>query len=204
MRKFLPYWQYDVLAIETWLNDIAAQGYKLTSLGAFVCKFEKNEGKRIYYRVRYIDANKDIGDAFWWGDLYVYHSENPNDLPRPNYDEDAKVCASKQGKPRQLLVSVLAVAWLVKRAYDDIAFGLPWLTAASIVTIVMWLLYLLNDYLRWSRANHLAMGSFSVAVNPPKPYIKLFGGIVESLAFIALALILANTYFNPSITSTFP
>lgn len=204
MRKFMPFEQYDVLAIETWLNDIAAQGYKLTDFGAFFCKFEKNEGPRIYYRVRYIDGNKDIGDAFWWGDLYVYHAENPNDLPRPNYEEDAKVCASKQGKPRQMIVSVLAVAWLVKQAYDDMAFGLPWLTAASIVTIIMWLLNLLSDYLRWDRANRLAAGSLSVTVNPPKPYTKLFGSVAQGMAFVALALILANAYFNPSIIATFP
>lgn len=204
MMKLLPYWQYDVLAIENWLNEIAAQGYKLTDFGGFFCKFKPNDGNRIYYRVRYIDANKDIGDAFWWGDLYVYHSEDPGTLPRPNYEEDAKVCASKQGKPRQMIFSALAVAWLLKRAYDDIAFGLPWLTAASIVTIVMWLLYLLSDYLQWSRANYLATGNITVVTHPPKPYQKRFGSIAQGFALVALVLILANAYFNPSITSTFP
>jgi len=114
MRKFLPYWQYDVLAIENWLNNIAAQGYKLTQFGAFLCKFEKNEGKRIYYRVRYIEANKNIGDDFWWGDLYVYHSENPNELPRSNYNDDANICASKQGKPWQMIIAALGIAWMIK------------------------------------------------------------------------------------------
>lgn len=205
MTKFLPYWQYDVLAIENWLNDIAAQGYKLTQFGAYFCKFKKNEGKRVYYRVRYIDANKDIGDAFWWGDLYVYHSENPNDLPRPNYDEDAKVCASKLGKPRQMIISVLAVAWLIKQAYDDIAFGLPWLTAASIVIIATWLLNLIGDFVRWSRANHLATESITVTTNPPKRYAKRITHIAQWGWILAIILILATEYFNtPYIAFFFP
>lgn len=203
MRKFMPYEQYDVLAIENWLNDIAAQGYLLTDFGANFCKFKKNDGKRVYYRVRYIDANKDIGDAFWWGDLYVYHSENPNDLPRPNYNEDAKICASKQGKPWQMIISVLSVAWLVKQAYDDIAFGLPWLTAASIVIIVMWLLYLIGDSLRWSRANHLTTENITVTTNPPKRYGKLITHIAQWGWVLAIILILADTYFNPPYTSFF-
>lgn len=203
MRKFLPYWQYDILAIENWLNTIAAQGYKLTELGAFFCKFKENEGKRIYYRVRYIDGNKDIGDAFWWGDLYVYHSENPNELPRPNYDEDAKACASKQGKPWQMILSVLSVAWLVKQAYDDIAFGFPWLTAASIVTIVMWLLYLIGEFFQWSRANHLAAGSIAVTITPPKRYIKLITYTAEWGFILAIILALAVAYFYPPYTAFF-
>lgn len=203
MTKFLPYWQYDVLAIENWLNGIAAQGYKLTQFGAFLCKFKKNEGKRVYYRVRYIDANKDIGDAFWWGDLYVYHSENPNDLPRPNYDEDAKVCASKQGKPRQILFSVLVIAWILKDDFANIDLGDPLLTAASIATIIMWLLFLVGDFLQWSRANQIATGNITVTTNLPKPYLKPIAQISPWLGILSLALLLAYTYFNPLYTFFF-
>lgn len=203
MTKFLPYWQYDVLAIENWLNDIAAQGYKLTQFGAYFCKFKKNEGKRVYYRVRYIDANKNIGNAFWWGDLYVYHSENPNDLPRPNYDEDARVCASKQGKPRQMILGVLAIAWILKDDFANIDLTNPLLTAASIATIFTWLLFLVSDFLQWSRANHIATGNITVTTNPPKPHLKLIAQISPWLGILSLALLLAHAYFYPPYTSFF-
>lgn len=203
MRKFLPFWQYDVLAIENWLNDIAAQGYKMTDFGAFICKFEKNEGPRVYYRVRYIDANKDIGDAFWWGDLYVYHSENPNDLPRPNYDEDAKVCASKQGKPWQIIFSVLVIAWILKDDFANIDLGDPLLTAASIATFIMWLLFFVGDFLQWSRANQIATGTITVTTNSPKPYLKPIAQISPWLGILSLALLLAHTYFSPPYISFF-
>lgn len=203
MRKFLPYWQYDILAIENWLNTIAAQGYKLTELGAFFCKFKKNEGKRIYYRVRYIDGNKDIGNAFWWGDLYVYHSENPNELPRPNYDEDARVCASKQGKPRQMILGVLVAAGILKDVVPTSMTADPLLGASSIVTLVMWLLYFVSGFLQWSRANHIAVGNITVTANPPKPYLKSLTQVSQLLAFLAILLLLANAYLNPSYTSFF-
>lgn len=203
MRKFLPYWQYDVLAIENWLNDLAARGYKLTQFGAFLCKFEKNEGNRVYYRVRYIDANKDIGDAFWWGDLYVYHSENPNDLPRPNYDEDAKVCASKQGKPWQMIVNVLLIIWLLKDDIAQIDPTNPILTAASFATILMWLLFLVGDFLEWSRANHIATGMITVTTNQPNPYLKPIARISPWLGILSLAMLLVYAYLYPSYTAFF-
>lgn len=189
MIKVMPYSQYDVLAIENWLNDIAAQGYRLTEFGAFFCKFKKNEGSRIYYRVRYIEGNRDIGNAFWWGDLYVYHSENPNKLPHPNYDEDARVCASKQGKPHQMILAVLASAYIVQDLVPDFGTYPPALIAACVFSILMWVLELGQELLQWNRANQLAGGSITVSVDPPKPHGKVIGLAAELAAIVSLAIV---------------
>ena len=193
MRKKIPYHQYDVLAIENWLNDIAAQGYKLTELNGNTCTFQPNDGQRVYYRVRYIDGNKDIGDTFWWGDLYVYHSEDPHALPRPNYDEDAKVCAGKQGKPWHIIPSILVTAWYLFDNYDVYQYGDFLLTLAVVLSAALLLLYLGSNLVQWFRANRLWKGDITVTTHPPKKNMQLLSHIALMLAVIlALLVIFAN------------
>ena len=208
MIKFLPYWQYDVFAIENWLNNIAAQGYVLTSFGLSLCKFKRNEGNRVYYRVRYIDGNRDIGDAFWVGDLYVYHSENPNNLPRPNYNEDAKIFASKMGKPRSMIITTLMFLYLIvyfgTKFKNDIFQGDLMSSLAAIGLVTTYILSWLDAYLQWSRANHIRNNEITVTTHPPSKYVKIPLRVTQTICVILLILILANAYYYPSVTGFFP
>lgn len=208
MIKFLPFHQYDVFAIENWLNDIASQGYMLTSFGASFCKFKRNEGKRIYYRVRYIDGNREIGDAFWVGDLYVYHSENPHDLPRPNYNEDAKDCASKVGKPWSMIITTLVFLYLIisfgNKFGESLFQGELLSVLASIGLVIAYILSWLDTYLQWSRANHIRNNDITVTTHPPSKHSKALMHITQILCTVLLLLIVANAFYNPSITSSFP
>lgn len=169
----MPYNQYDVLAIENWLNGIAAKGYKLTSFGASFCEFEKNEGNPIYYRVRYIDGNTNIGDTFWWGDLYVYHSEDCSALPPPNYNEDAAICAAKQGKPHLLLINILAIAYIIRQLLPNFSMYPPALNAVCVIAILLWATTLIEDIIQWGRAFRLATGKITVSASTtPLPHLK--------------------------------
>lgn len=173
MKKLMPYHQYDVLAIESLLNDTAAKGYKLTKFGASFCEFEKNEGNPIYYRVRYIDGNTNIGDTFWWGDLYVYHSEDRNALPPPNYNEDAAICASKQGKPHLLLINILAIIYVISHLLPNFEMAPPALIAVCIIAVLLWSASLIEDIIEWARAFRLATGKITVTESPaPPPYLR--------------------------------
>lgn len=196
MIKFQPYEQFDVQAIETWLNDIAAQGWKLTEFGGFFCKFKPDDGVRRYYRARYIPANKDINGAFFWGDLYIYHATDPSLLPPPDYDEDSALCARAWGKPSGLIISVLFTFHMIKDILpgsEILAAGEYLLFAACILGIVFWVMYMVGDLVQWQRANRIAEKLLIPSEQPPKAHTKLLTQLSVIPAVIILVLmVIAN------------
>ena len=98
MLKIIPYEQYEVCEIERWLNFQSEKGYRLNQLYGGIAKFEKI-GARVYYRVKYIPANKQCANTLYWGDLYVYQSETLEDLPKSNCKNDMIMAAKKVAIP---------------------------------------------------------------------------------------------------------
>lgn len=95
MLKRIPYEQYEIFKIEQWLNFQAEQGYKLTQLYGAIAQFEKYNGVRYHYRVKYIPYNKQCTNTLYWGDLYVYESKTLEDLPQPNSENDIITAAKR-------------------------------------------------------------------------------------------------------------
>lgn len=197
MYRYQPYHQYDVQAIEEWLNEIAEQGWKLVEFGAFICKFKPDEGERRYYRVRYIPGNREISGTFFWGDLYVYYAKDPSELPHANYDEDSVLAAREYGRPSVLMAFGLCmlsqiVDWFSNFGY--LAVGEYLLFAAGALGVIIWILLFLEEMNRWRRANRIAEGEFIPSQQPPNPYAKLLGHIIVIPAFLILIFAaVANT-----------
>lgn len=110
MFKCIPYRNYEVKAIEEWVNEYAERGYRVAQIYEQYVKFVKNTGPRVYYRVRYIPDNKEINGAFWYEDLYFYHSTNPGELPPADYEGDSLAAAAVEGKPTVWHAIMLVVA----------------------------------------------------------------------------------------------
>lgn len=196
MIRFQPYEQYDVQAIETWLNGIAERGYKLTEFGAFFCKFKPDDGVRHYYRARYIPANKEINGAFFWGDLYIYHATDPNLLPAPNYDEESVLAAREQGKPSRLIISVLVTYHMIQDVLPNseyLTMGEYLLYAACILAVLLWVIYLFSNLIRWQRANRIAEKVLIPSEQPPKAYTKIMTNLsLIPAVIIAVLAVIAN------------
>lgn len=111
-------------------------------------KFVRNDGPRVYYQARYIRDNKEINGAFWWGDLYFYHSRDPQKLPPADYVRDTMDCASEWGKPNfgnimGFVVILLAVVQALNMGYIPGKY-LP----ATVLMALSLCLALYENYLR--------------------------------------------------------
>ena len=188
MRKYLPFWNYDLLATENWLNDLAAQGYTLTKFRAMVCDFQPTQGPRPYYRLRYLEEPPQSYTASI-GRLYLFSAASPEDLPPANYDGDAQLCAQQstgffQVLAPSVLTFLLLMDWAPKALHN-----LP-LAIACAVLLAVWLPEAVGEASRWHRAYTLASGSITVSACPPGRLNKaLFLGLLPVLAFMLLVCI---------------
>ena len=188
MRKYLPFWNFDLLATENWLNDLAAEGYTLTRLTGLFCDFSPTEGPRPYYRLRYLEQPPQ-DCAMSLGKIYVFTAQVPEDLPPANYDEDARLCAGQSTGVLQVLApSVLTLLLLMDWA--PLALHNLHLAMACAVLLVVWLPEAVGEASRWHRAYTLASGSITVSSCPPKRLTKaLFVGLLPVLGFMLLVCI---------------
>lgn len=197
MYRYQPYHQYDVQAIEEWLNEIAEQGWKLVEFGAYICKFKPDEGERRYYRVRYIPGNKEISGTFFWGDLYVYYAKDPSELPPANYDEDAVFAAREYGRPSVLMAFGICMFSRIANLFSGfgyLAVGEYLLFAADVLGLIIWILLFWYAMNRWRRANLIAERKIIPSKQPPNRHAKLLLQIITIPALLILIFsAVANT-----------
>ena len=157
MTKLLPYYLYQIDAIESWLDDQAKKGLFLTEFAnPCVMRFEKGTPRTVRYR---IDVKRDIGAygekeriadyrEFGWeyvcelaADLDVYRCDDPA-APELNTDEETlHAVLDKKLKSRYLWRAVslcLLPLWLLlilrrysygysTGVYDQLLSGFLWL-----------------------------------------------------------------------------
>ncbi len=167
MTKFLPYQQYDVEAIEQWLNKQSLNGYRLTKMDGVFPQFKKYIDHQLYYRVRYCPTAPISGYTHYWGKLYIYEAYSKADLPAPGYARDAMEAAARQQKPFFLLALLVALIATLQFLFTA-APALPVLVwgIAAVVFECLWAGAIAANYLR-SRA--IAKG----ADTPPRPWVNL-------------------------------
>ena len=57
VKKLIPFESCDIPAIQSWLEDMAAQGLFYVDCGFFCARFEKGEPKKLRYRLDFCDVS---------------------------------------------------------------------------------------------------------------------------------------------------
>ena len=123
MIKRIPYEQYQLSAVEDWLNDRAGEGLRLEGLMGPYARFAESP-VREYYRVRYLPDGA-VGDGLLnWGSLYVYRAGSPEQLPPETHAADSLVASEKVAVPSimDLIIFVLSMVilwYMVYRVFID-------------------------------------------------------------------------------------
>ncbi len=185
MKKFLPYQQYDLLAIENWLNVQARRGYRLVKMDGVFPEFKKHYDKLVCYRVRYIPNNTRTDHAFYWGDLYIYQAEDPTALPKPSYEKGSVMAARNRKKPwfaLALLICVVYLAWTLAGSLSTAAPVFIGFAALSVAAQLVWLVSIALD---WRRGHKIAEGTLNSVENPPSPMAKTVLTVSSITAILA-------------------
>lgn len=122
--------------------------------------------------------------------MYIYHSTDPNALPAPSYDEDVRVCASKQGKPMGIAVAAMCTVWVILDLIKGFSFGDVLLNAATVMCIISWGLFFVERMMQWTRANRIAARTASVTVQAPKRNAKILSAVEMVCALAAMCIAL--------------
>lgn len=188
MTKFLPYQQYDVQAIENWLNGHAQRGLRLVKMDGVFPKFKRNYDRMVYYRVRYAPKDPPKGHAFYWGDLYIYEAEDPADLPNPNYAKGSVMAANAQKKPwyaLALLICALFMAWTLLGSLSE---GAPAYLISGGISVAAQAVWLVCIWLDRKRSRSIADSTIDPAVTLPNPKTKAVHTAASIVAFAAAML----------------
>lgn len=202
MRKFLPYQQYDVRAIEEWLNKQSLAGYRLVKMDGVFPTFKKYIDHQYHYRVRYIPEGKVTGYAHYWGKLYIFESQDKTTLPAPSYIKDSELAAQDRRKPFFALALLVALFAVLEAVYSGFAMASPLFLAASAVTAiaeVAWLWLILTDF---KRGGDIAKGKVNVDRQPPNPKHKLLTLIVSLVTIFAMVIVAVTVPEAPEKPST--
>ena len=60
MRKLRPSSYWNIGKIESWLSDMALEGYFLQTMDKNFCEFEKGNPKTMSYRIEIAEDGKDL------------------------------------------------------------------------------------------------------------------------------------------------
>ena len=197
MRKFLPYQQYDVRAIEEWLNKQSMAGYRLVKMDGVFPTFKKYIDHQYHYRVRYIPEGKVTGYTHYWGKLYIFESQDKADLPAPAYVKDSELAARDRRFPFYALALLVALFAVLEAVYSGYTTASPLFLAAAAVTAiaeVIWLALIFTDY---KRGGDIAKGKRNLNDTPPSPKHKRLTLIISLVTIFAM-LIAAITVPEPA------
>ncbi len=192
MRKFLPYQQYDVRAIEEWLNKQSLAGYRLIKMDGVFPTFKKYIDRQYHYRVQYIPEGKVKGCSHYWGKLYIFESQDKNELPPPSYVKDSELAAQDRKKPFFALALLVALFAVLAELYGSYAIASPLFLGAAVVTVIAELAWLALIFMDFKRGGDIAKGKVNIETQPPNPKHKLLT-LIASLVTIFAMLICAFT-----------
>lgn len=185
MTKFLPYQQYDIQAIESWLNKHAQKGLRLEKMDGVFPKFKKNYDRMVYYRVRYALNDPPKGYAHYWGNLYIYETEDPADLPNPSYEKGSVMAAQNQKTPWFALALLISMLYMAKILFDALSGGQPLFLAFTALAVAAQAVWLVTIGLDWKRGRDIARGTLNPAECPPGAKNKAVQTISSILAIAA-------------------
>lgn len=184
--KLLPYEQYELAAIEHWLNEQGQKGLRLTSIGSLFVVFEKEPDKSIYYRVRYIPGNRDCTCTVFWGDLYVYSGVRPADLPAAlPEDYQAAAQAATTRLPKRVLFVMAMLVLIIRGSWDLLTAGY---TVAGVLGFVAAALYFFSAVNRF-----LVVARLSGGATPTPTHSKKY---IKNLYYISFVLVLILAIFS--------
>lgn len=125
---------YDVAGTESWLSDMAARGYILTSDGFFAgfAVFLRSEPMRCRYRleaappVRMLDGDdqpgeeaRSINEAYGWtyitrrGDFYIYRADGADEVREMHTDPAVQAMTLSMVKKRRRSALIAELIWFV-------------------------------------------------------------------------------------------
>ena len=188
MRKFLPYQQYDVRAIEDWLNKQSMAGYRLTKMDGVFPAFKKYVDRLYCYRVRYIPDATPKGYSHYWGKLYIFEAQDKAELPAPAYVKDSVLAARDRKKPFYALALLVALFAVLEALYSGFSAASPlFLVTAVIASLGMlaWSLLIGMDY---KRGGDIASGKRHPEEQPPDPMHKKLTLIVSLVTVLAMVI----------------
>lgn len=189
MRKFLPYQQYDVQAIEQWLNKQSMAGYRLVKMDGFFPAFKQYYDHLYYYRVCYRPNVKPKGYSHFWGDLYVFESQDLSLLPQPSYVKDSVSAAERQKKPffaLALMVALFAIVEAMISGFDTLS---PAFLICGTVAAAAEVVWLVTIFLSWHRGRQIAKETISITDCPPSPQIKRIMTVSCIISIAAMAIV---------------
>lgn len=189
MRKFLPYQQYDVQAIEQWLNKQSMAGYRLVKMDGFFPTFKKYYDHLYYYRVCYRPEAKPKGYSHFWGDLYIFESQDRGELPQPSYIKDSILAAQHQKKPffaLALMVALFAIVEMMISGFGDLS---PAFLVCGGVAAAAEIVWLVTIFLSWHRGRQIAKEAINITEQPPTPQTKLAMTVSCILSIAAMAAV---------------
>lgn len=174
MYKYMPYHNFDLAALEAWLDGFGQKGLLLTEIQWPFVKLRETD-HRIYYRVRYIPENRECKGTVFWGDLYVYSARDPAGLPPPaereEYAAAAKPCVSMK---YWWYVGWIGAAWSLLKQLpafrgwqslaDPVLFGFA---VGLLLLTVIWRLGLKRRAVRYLEAEYPER----LQIQPPRLWI---------------------------------
>lgn len=192
MRKFLPYQQYDVQAIEQWLNKQSMAGYRLVKMDGVFPTFKKYYDHLYYYRVCYRPHAKPTGYSHFWGDLYIFEAQERDGLPHPSFVKDSIQAAQRQKKPYYALALMVALFAIAETLISGFATLSPAFLICGTVAAAAEIIWLVTIFLSWRRGSQIAKETINIIDRPPDPKVKrimTLSSIVSIAAMIVVVLL---------------
>ena len=189
MRKFLPYQQYDVQAIEQWLNKQSMAGYRLVKMDGFFPTFKKYYDHLYSYRVCYRPGAKPKGYSHFWGDLYIFESQDRDSLPHPSFVKDSILAANHQKKPFFALALMVALFAIVENMISNFADLSPAFLLCGGLAAVAEVVWLVTIFLSWYRGHQIARETINISDQPPSPKTKLIMTVSCIVSIAAMAAV---------------
>ena len=188
MRKFLPYQQYDVQAIEQWLNEQSMAGRRLVKMDGFFPTFKTYYDRLYHYRVIYSPNVKPKGYSHYWGDLYIFEAQAKEDLPAPSYVRDSMLAAQHQKKPFFALALLVALFAVVEAMISGFSTLTPAFLICGSIAAAGEIAWLATIFLSWQRGNKIAKNALNTTLQPPTPAVKT---IMTVSCFVSIAAMAA-------------
>ena len=182
MLKRIPYEQYQVAAVEQWLNDRAAQGYALVGLVGPYARLQQTDSPEVY-RVRYLPDGPSEDGLLNWGSLYIYRAQRPDDLPAATHAADSLLASEKVATPGVMdviifVLSMVIMWYMVYRVFMDHYF------LAAIGAAVAFIGIMVNTT-QWRRKAREMVVACGQAEARPNTKTTIFGNVCI-LTFVVL------------------
>ena len=189
MKKFLPYQQYDVQAIEQWLNKQSMAGYRLVKMDGFFPTFKQYYDHLYFYRVCYRPEAKPKGYSHFWGDLYIFEAQDRGQLPQPSYKKDSIQAARHQKKPFFALALMVALFAIVETLITGFEALSPAFLICGGVAAAAEIVWLVTIFLSWHRGRQIAKEVIDISEQPPNPKTKLIMTVSCFVSIAAMAVV---------------